>query len=314
MPYLDVCDDTEYSQRAKQLHAKAAAAGVPAITTAGIYPGLCVHTRVHAHHVASGMCIQVLAFARFPLPCAHPPTPLLPSSLYGLPASLPTGVSNVMAAHMVAINGGEYNEDFSYAGKPFVRALGPNDASGTAGSTSGQAAGCSCGGGSACPRCRPAPAHNMPGLAVPYAARDMQHRQQQRAMACNAPETINVPRPSTALQTLQLLMAAAQAACSTLTSRQVCSWAGGWQKASGGTGCCGGSWGDSQGPRRLGRISAAAAAVAPPCWSAAQPRARRACTNSSRAGTGGAGPTIMETTLLLAGEDVVAYKWVAEQC
>lgn len=32
---------------------------------------------------------------------------------------------------------------------------------------------------------------------------------------------------------------------------------------------------------------------------------RRPC-----AGTGGAGPTIMETTLLLAGEDVVAYKWV----
>ena len=26
------------------------------------------------------------------------------------------------------------------------------------------------------------------------------------------------------------------------------------------------------------------------------------------AGTGGAGPTIMETTLLLAGEDVAAYK------
>ncbi|PSC75317.1 saccharopine dehydrogenase [Micractinium conductrix] len=66
VPYLDVCDDTEYSQRAKQLHAKAAAAGVPAITTAGIYPG----------------------------------------------------VSNVMAAHMVAINGGEYNENFSYADAP----------------------------------------------------------------------------------------------------------------------------------------------------------------------------------------------------
>lgn len=36
---MDVCDDTDYSQRAKGLHAKAAAAGVPAITTTGIYPG-----------------------------------------------------------------------------------------------------------------------------------------------------------------------------------------------------------------------------------------------------------------------------------
>ena len=41
VPYMDVCDDTEYSQRAKKLHSKAAAAGVPAITTAGIYPGVC---------------------------------------------------------------------------------------------------------------------------------------------------------------------------------------------------------------------------------------------------------------------------------
>ncbi|KAL4424432.1 hypothetical protein ABPG77_006370 [Micractinium sp. CCAP 211/92] len=63
VPYMDVCDDTEYSQRAKELHAKAQAAGVPAITTAGIYPG----------------------------------------------------VSNVMAAHMISLNGGEYNEDGSYA-------------------------------------------------------------------------------------------------------------------------------------------------------------------------------------------------------
>lgn len=39
VPYLDVCDDTDYSQRAKALHERAAAAGVPAITTAGIYPG-----------------------------------------------------------------------------------------------------------------------------------------------------------------------------------------------------------------------------------------------------------------------------------
>lgn len=39
VPYLDVCDDTAYSQRAKQLHGMARDAGVPAVTTGGIYPG-----------------------------------------------------------------------------------------------------------------------------------------------------------------------------------------------------------------------------------------------------------------------------------
>ena len=52
VPYLDVCDDTAYSQRAKQLHAKAAAAGVPAITSAGIYPG--VSNVMAAHLIAIG--------------------------------------------------------------------------------------------------------------------------------------------------------------------------------------------------------------------------------------------------------------------
>lgn len=73
VPYLDVCDDTAYSKRAKQLHAKAQAAGVPAITTGGIYPG----------------------------------------------------VSNVMAAHMISIARGEYNEDFSYADAPAPSAPKP---------------------------------------------------------------------------------------------------------------------------------------------------------------------------------------------
>lgn len=41
VPYMDVCDDTAYSQRAKALHQRAADAGVPAITTTGIYPGAC---------------------------------------------------------------------------------------------------------------------------------------------------------------------------------------------------------------------------------------------------------------------------------
>lgn len=50
VPYLDVCDDTAYSQRAKALHGKAAAAGVPAITTGGIYPGV---SNVMAAHMIS---------------------------------------------------------------------------------------------------------------------------------------------------------------------------------------------------------------------------------------------------------------------
>ncbi|XP_072967050.1 uncharacterized protein [Typha angustifolia] len=38
--YVDVCDDTDYSLRAKNYHEEAVAAGIPAITTAGIYPGV----------------------------------------------------------------------------------------------------------------------------------------------------------------------------------------------------------------------------------------------------------------------------------
>ncbi|CAA7398533.1 unnamed protein product [Spirodela intermedia] len=38
--YVDVCDDADYAWRAKSLHATAVAADVPAITTAGIYPGV----------------------------------------------------------------------------------------------------------------------------------------------------------------------------------------------------------------------------------------------------------------------------------
>ncbi|AES89507.2 putative carboxynorspermidine synthase [Medicago truncatula] len=38
--YIDVCDDTDYSQRAKSFMSKALAANIPAITTAGIYPGV----------------------------------------------------------------------------------------------------------------------------------------------------------------------------------------------------------------------------------------------------------------------------------
>jgi saccharopine dehydrogenase-like NADP-dependent oxidoreductase len=38
--YMDVCDDADYSQRARGYHQQAVDAGVPAITTAGIYPGI----------------------------------------------------------------------------------------------------------------------------------------------------------------------------------------------------------------------------------------------------------------------------------
>ncbi|KAG6467389.1 hypothetical protein ZIOFF_074794 [Zingiber officinale] len=38
--YLDVCDDTDYAQRTKSFHSKALAAGIPAVTTGGIYPGV----------------------------------------------------------------------------------------------------------------------------------------------------------------------------------------------------------------------------------------------------------------------------------
>jgi saccharopine dehydrogenase-like NADP-dependent oxidoreductase len=40
VPYLDVCDDAEYARSAKSRHADALAAGVPCITTAGVYPGV----------------------------------------------------------------------------------------------------------------------------------------------------------------------------------------------------------------------------------------------------------------------------------
>ncbi|CAI7921356.1 unnamed protein product, partial [Closterium sp. NIES-53] len=39
-PYVDVCDDVAFAGNARSLHRAAVAAGVPAITTAGIYPGV----------------------------------------------------------------------------------------------------------------------------------------------------------------------------------------------------------------------------------------------------------------------------------
>ncbi|KAK9827368.1 hypothetical protein WJX81_002139 [Elliptochloris bilobata] len=48
--YMDICDDADYSQRARRYHQQALDAGVPAITTAGIYPGV---SNVMAAHMVS---------------------------------------------------------------------------------------------------------------------------------------------------------------------------------------------------------------------------------------------------------------------
>jgi len=39
-PYMDVCDDLDYSEKCKALDAAAKEAGIAAVTTCGIYPGL----------------------------------------------------------------------------------------------------------------------------------------------------------------------------------------------------------------------------------------------------------------------------------
>ena len=48
--YMDVCDDSDYSQKVKAKHSEAAAAGVPCITTGGIYPGI---SNIMAAHMIS---------------------------------------------------------------------------------------------------------------------------------------------------------------------------------------------------------------------------------------------------------------------
>lgn len=49
-PYIDVCDDQDYSTMTKSLHDQAIGNGVPCITTAGIYPGV---SNVMAAHMCS---------------------------------------------------------------------------------------------------------------------------------------------------------------------------------------------------------------------------------------------------------------------
>ncbi|KAG0480434.1 hypothetical protein HPP92_011292 [Vanilla planifolia] len=50
--YLDVCDDTSYAWRAKSFHEKAVSAGVSALTTCGIYPGVSNVMAAELVHVA----------------------------------------------------------------------------------------------------------------------------------------------------------------------------------------------------------------------------------------------------------------------
>jgi saccharopine dehydrogenase-like NADP-dependent oxidoreductase len=50
VPYMDVADDSDYAQRAKGYGEQARAANIPAITSAGIYPGT---SNVMAAHMIS---------------------------------------------------------------------------------------------------------------------------------------------------------------------------------------------------------------------------------------------------------------------
>ncbi|CAL4911695.1 unnamed protein product [Urochloa decumbens] len=53
-PYVDVCDDVDYSWRAKGFHEQAKASGVPAIITAGICPGVSNVMAAELVHSARG--------------------------------------------------------------------------------------------------------------------------------------------------------------------------------------------------------------------------------------------------------------------
>lgn len=77
VPYLDVCDDTEYAQRGKAQHAKAAAAGIPAIITAGIYPGVSNVMAAHMISMARGEYSSDFSYTESPLPGAPQPRRVL---------------------------------------------------------------------------------------------------------------------------------------------------------------------------------------------------------------------------------------------
>ena len=67
VPYLDGCDDADYARSAKSRHAAALAAGVPCITTAGVYPGVSnvmAADMIAANRLAGGDADAEVALAR----------------------------------------------------------------------------------------------------------------------------------------------------------------------------------------------------------------------------------------------------------
>ncbi|KAF3974623.1 hypothetical protein CMV_002072 [Castanea mollissima] len=65
--YIDVCDDTTYACRAKSFKTRAVAANIPAITTAGIYPGGIVLNN-HLGPVSHNLDQQLVAYVEVTAP------------------------------------------------------------------------------------------------------------------------------------------------------------------------------------------------------------------------------------------------------
>jgi len=59
VPYIDICDDIGYAHRAKKYHSNAVHTGIPAITTAGIFPG--IDNIIAAELIESGRSYKKMA-------------------------------------------------------------------------------------------------------------------------------------------------------------------------------------------------------------------------------------------------------------
>jgi saccharopine dehydrogenase-like NADP-dependent oxidoreductase len=59
VPYIDICDDIGYAHRAKKYHPNAVQIGIPAITTAGIFPG--IDNIIAAELIESGRSYKKMA-------------------------------------------------------------------------------------------------------------------------------------------------------------------------------------------------------------------------------------------------------------
>lgn len=85
-PYVDVCDDQDYSIMTKGLHEQAVQAGVPCITTAGIYPGV---SNVMAAHMCSLARKEYDSQLQYRVPDVGVPRDLVCSAVSGLrPAAM----------------------------------------------------------------------------------------------------------------------------------------------------------------------------------------------------------------------------------